>query len=162
MIELATALESGECLARLAAAANADEWADPIAPDADQIAVDVAGRRFTLRYIAAGFPPHALRRVFDGEVVEGAGGTRIRGAFSLHRLARLALALWFVSIGLIVGLVVVANLAGVELPAAASGWIGVGVPVAMLLAAAALVRSSLAASRRGEEVALRFLEALLE
>jgi hypothetical protein len=162
VIELTTGLEGRECLARLMTAADADEWADPIAPDADQIAVVVTGRRFTLRHIAAGFPPHALRRVFDGEVVEAAGGTRIRGAFGLHRLAKQALVLWFVSIGLIAGLVAAANLEGVELPAAASGWIGVGVPVAMLIAAAALVRSSLAASRRGEEVALRFLQALLD
>jgi len=162
VIELTTVLEASECLARLGKAANADEWADPIAPGADQIAVVVSGRRFTLRDIREGSPPHALRRLFDGEVVDGPKGARIRGTFRLHALARLALVFWFVSIALIVAVVVAANLSGVELPAAASGWIGVGIPIVILIAATVLVRSSLAQSRRGEEVALRFLKALLD
>ena len=161
MIQLRTALLATACLTRLARAASADEWADPIAPDADQIAVAVTGHRFTLRPIGEGSPPHALRRIFEGEVVDGPGGARIHGTFRLHALARLALVLWFVSIALIVSLVVAANLSGAELPAAASGWIGVAIPLAILIAAAVLVRSSLAHSRRGEEMALRFLKGLL-
>jgi hypothetical protein len=161
VIQLTTEIQATECLARLTRAASADEWVDPIVPDADQIAVAVTGHRFTLRHIGDGSPPHALRRIFEGEVVDGPSGARIHGTFRLHSLARLALAFWFVSIGLIVGLVVAANLAGAELPAAASGWIGVGIPIAILIAAAVLVRSSLAQSRRGEEVMVRFLKALL-
>jgi hypothetical protein len=157
-----TGLRARELLSRLEQAACDDGELETQDPEANQLRLEIAGHRFTIRNTADGSPPHALRRLFDGEVVEQPDGSVVRGRFRLHALTRVALTLWFASMSLIAILLVAGNLTGgVELPVAASGWAGMSVPVVILGAAAWLVRSSLAQSRKLEEEIARFLMRLV-
>jgi hypothetical protein len=161
-LTLTTRLRADELLTRLDQAAGDDGDFEPPESDAIRLRVEIAAPRFIMRHTADGPPPHALRRLFDGEVVERPDGTVVTGRFRLHTMTRVALALWFASMSLIVVLIGAGNLAGrMELPAAVSGWVGVGVPLAILAAAAWLVRSSLVQSRRLEEEMERFLTRLV-
>jgi hypothetical protein len=161
-IHIRSPLAPAECRERLQRAAEDELGPEALVSDMPMF-VTIAGNRFSVTNASEDLGWRMFRRGFHGEFVEDANATIVSGRFRLHTLARIGLAIWFVSMGAIVVILTAGEVTGaVRLQPAVPRLAALAIPVLTIAAGAGVVRWSLARARGGDAAVLEFVARLLD